>query len=350
MDFNAIPTSLLTHKELCYNDFMDIIRIKKEIKPNLTEPDPIAPEPKREISKKIWIITSLIFFFVFILIMAKLFIVDSISSKQELFSEIDPVAEKFANELANSYSAKSQPSSNIPKANTAAKAPDPIPASETQLENQSQEDTASKTEKDTAEELTAAPSQGDKFISNSPVNISEITKISKFRSCANEAYGKTSFQDQEEPKSSLKHYFNLKDSGISVYAPFDGEIIRKNSNSLVIETRKFNGWLMDISKINPENSLDQGSQVKAGDKIGKSLNNDLEIAILGFVKSQKEANYEDYSKQNLDSFFSHLNDSMSNEFSSKGAKIDLIIVSKSDRDNKKCEFKSANDEDWITLE
>jgi hypothetical protein len=40
---------------------------------------------------------------------------------------------------------------------------------------------------------------------------------------------------------------------------------------------------------------------------------------------------------------------MGTEFSDKGATVDLMTVSKTDRDSKKCDFKSANDEDWITL-
>lgn len=336
---------------------MDIIRVKKNIRPNPARPEQrkplqitprlVKPEPEEKKSRNIWIIVSLFTILALILIMGKLFIFNSISSNQELFPEMDPLAKKIGDKLSGSNSTNSQASSAIPKANTPVKAPEPTPAPEAQPETQNPEE--AETEETATEELTASPSQSDKFISKSPVKVSEITKISKFRSCAKEAYGETSFQDQEEPKSSLKHYFNLKDSGTSISAPFDGEIIRKNSNSLVIETRTFNGWIMDISGINPENTLAEGSQIKSGDKIGKSLDDSLEIAMMGFSKSQKGVLYEDYSKKNLDPFFSHLNDSVGTEFSDKGATVALMAVSKTDRDSKKCDFKSANDEDWITL-
>jgi murein DD-endopeptidase MepM/ murein hydrolase activator NlpD len=340
---------------------MDIIRIKKKTEPSSIRPDqrkpaidnfePIEPELKRKGLRKMWIIACPLVILALILIMAKVFILDSISSKEKIIPEISPEATNIANKVAALFATSNQTNQTASNAKTnTPNSSSPAPTPEKQAEIQQQEETAPANEEKTKEnEPTANPSQSDKFITKSPVTISEITKISKFRSCANEAYGKTSFQDQQEPESSLKHYFNLKNSGIPVYAPFDGEIIREDTDSLVIETRPFNGWLIEISKINPENSLNQGSQIKSGDKIGKTLSKNLEVAESGFSKSQKEAKYEDYSEKNLDSFFSHLNDSVSKEFSDKGATADIMKVSKTDRDSKKCNFKPDNDEDWITL-
>jgi hypothetical protein len=280
--------------------------------------------------------------------MTKVFVIDSISSKEKIIPEIDPEITNIASKVASTFETSSQTSDA--KANTPNPNP-PVLTPEKEAETQEQEDTASVNETKAEEkELTTNPSQSDKFITKSPVIISEITKISKFRSCANEAYGKTSFQNQTETESSLKHYFNLKNSGIAIYAPFDGEIIRKDSSSLVIETRPFNGWLIEISEINLENTLDQGSQIKSGDKIGKSLSENLEVALSGFNRSQKDVNHKDYSEKNLDPFFPHLNDSVSKEFSDREATADIMKVSKIDRDAAECSFKLNNDEDWIILE
>jgi hypothetical protein len=315
-----------------------------------------SPETKMEEKnpKKIWIIILPVVILSLIFVMVKLFIIDPLSSneKPNFEAEAAPAINKSA--IAGS---SNQKSSNLASKTTPAPAqssvtPEPQPETSTQQNTETTAtDTATNTETtpETAVAATATPSQSDKFILKSPIEVSEINKISKFRSCTEKAYGETSFQDQAETGSSLKHYFNLKDSNVPIYAPFDGEIIHETSSSLVIETRPFNGWLIDISGINPDNSLIQGSQVKNGDKIGKSSEDNIEISISGFKKSQKEEKYKNYKEQDMDSFFSHLNDSVSTEFSGKGATTDTMIVSKTDRDSKKCDFKPDNDEDWTTL-
>jgi hypothetical protein len=101
--------------------------------------------------------------------------------------------------------------------------------------------------------------------------------------------------------------------------------------------------------LKPADNTEQGSQIKNGDEVGKSSGDNIDISLSGFKNSQKEEKYKNYNGQNLDSFFSHLNESVSKEFSDKGATADAMIFSKSDRDNKECTFKPDNEEDWITL-
>ncbi|MFH0968965.1 MAG: hypothetical protein V1804_00455 [Patescibacteria group bacterium] len=324
-------------------DIKVINSAKPDDKPNLDKRDP----------KKIWIIICPIILLVLVFVMVKLFIINPLSSNKNPLPKQDLKTNLTASKSAVSGAASNQPASTASKINPSPSTPNtnpnPEPPQETPAQPNSETANAEATTPETAEKTTATPSQSDKFILKSLINISEIKKISKFRSCTEAAYGKTSFQDQKESESSLEHYFKLKSSAVSLYAPFDGEIIYASSNKVAIEVRPFNGWIINISGINLKDGLSLNSQVKSGDEIGKSSSSTVKIASSGFSKSQKEEKYGNYSENNLDSFFSHLNDSVNTEFSGKGITTDKIITSKTDRDSKKCDFKPDNDEDWITL-
>ncbi|MDO8529360.1 MAG: hypothetical protein Q7S18_01700 [bacterium] len=307
-------------------------------------------ETKNEGKKrKAWIIICLAVFIALVFAMAKFFIINPSSSNEKLFSGSEFIAETRINSAQNNtksqqrVSPKPQPSS-IPEAETP-----PAPNNETEIPPPSE--TPKSDEQKTIEEpkTTATPSASDKFILTNPLKVLDIKEISKFRSCAEESYGKTSFQDQKESESSLEHYFKLKSSGTSIFAPFDGEIIYSSSSKVIIEVRPFNGWMINISGINLKSELSLNSQIKSGDEIGKSTENEVGIAVSGFTQSQKDKKYKDYSNQNLDSIFSHLNDSVSKEFSDKSIMTSNIIVSKTDRDSKACAFSSDNADDWVKL-
>lgn len=298
------------------------------------------PDNKPNSDKIIWIIISFIILLALVFIMAKIFIIDPLSSNEK--PSFGQNSENNVGINENMFS-KTQSANTVPQTN-----------SNSQLQTETPDQTAvpeTKTEShtETASETTATPASSDKFITKSPIDVSKIKKISKFRSCADKAYGETSFKDQKEEKSSLLHNIKLKDSATSVYAPFDGEIIYNTSGKIALEVRPFNGWVMTLSGVNLKSGLSLNSEIKSGDEIGTSSGISVKVTMSGFSESQKEKSFETYSKQNMDSLFTHLNESVGKEFSDKGATSDAMAVAKSTRDTTKCSFKSTNDEDWVAL-
>lgn len=296
--------------------------------------------------KIIWVVIGLIILLLLIFIMVKLFILDPLSSNEK-----PSFGQNSKNSVALNESAFSK--------NAAGSANTSNTASQANQNQMSQEKTSPSPElspddptqkkEEPTKETTINPTSSDKFISKSPIDVSKIKKISKFRSCADEAYGETSFKDQKEEKSSLLHNIKLKDSSTTIYAPFDGEIIYNTSGKIALEVRPFNGWVMTLSGVNLKSGLSLNSEVKSGDEIGTSSGISVKATVSGFSESQKEKSFESYSKQNLESLFTHLNESVGKEFSDKGATSDAMAIAKTIRDTTKCSFKSTNDEDWITL-
>lgn len=328
---------------------MDIKATNKE----KSDPKPIlSAKPESDSNKrdtnKIWIIICPIILLAFIFFMAKMFIIDPLSLNEKPSFGKNSKSDVGINESVLSKNSGAQPTSTAAKTNPNPTNPNANSNSEPQAENPDQAATP-ETKTENNSEKTASPASSDKFITKSLIDVSKIKKISKFRSCADEAYGETSFQDQKEASSSLLNNIKLKDSSTPIYAPFDGEIIYSTSGKIALEVRPFNGWVMTISGVNLKSGLSLNSEVKSGDEIGTSSGISVKVTTSGFAKSQKEESYEKYSKQNLDSLFTHLSESVSKEFSDKGATSDAMAVAKSTRDTTKCSFKSTNDEDWITL-
>ena len=155
-------------------------------------------------------------------------------------------------------------------------------------------------------------------ITANPVDLAQISQISKFRSCAGHDFSGLSLaEDVREMNRSMKHYFAPttafvgSSDKVKLFAPFDGTLetyagasegsrggtIRIHSNPNAPLAFEFmHTEVLSVFKV--------GDKVKAGDHIGyASLGNgghDFDIVLRGFKSAQ-------ISGEALDSVFNHMN-------------------------------------------
>ena len=118
-----------------------------------------------------------------------------------------------------------------------------------------------------------------KIITNNPLDITQIERISKFRSCYGHDYSGLNINGEKEPLSSMKHYIepfsslmNTKDK-IKVFAPFDGKITEiiyydKNDQQIFISSNEARAWHFIFFHIAPLPEIIKGKKVKSGELIG----------------------------------------------------------------------------------
>lgn len=212
------------------------------------------------------------------------------------------------------------------------------------------------------------------------VDLDKINKISKFRSCAGHV---TVPQDNRETKRNMKHYFDVKaefvgTDQIKIYAPYDGYVssIRSDpSGGLEGEiwlTPKrafpillpFGVWEFSVQHIIVRSDLKMGSEVKAGEVIGragapdvKHPNIDFLYAKMAFPPTPKRIDNWNSPFGDLDSIFNHMSDDVFAQFEKRGITRENIILSKEERDQNPCTYRDQgpyfeNSEDpsnWIPL-
>lgn len=129
----------------------------------------------------------------------------------------------------------------------------------------------------------------EKFIVVNPLDLSQISGLSKYRSCAGHDYRGPIVQTgkKEATPRSMKHYIKMKEElagkngVVKAIAPFDGEIfdivnweevnIPEDQNIwLTPDTNEKNPrkWIFIFFHIDLKDGLEKGSKVKAGEVIG----------------------------------------------------------------------------------
>lgn len=211
------------------------------------------------------------------------------------------------------------------------------------------------------------------------VNVDDITKISKFRSCVGHV---TVPQDQRETKRSMKHYFWVKPElagtdRVKIYSPYDGYVSdvrsdpeeRLEGEIWIIPKRvlamlpPIGVWQFSVQHIIVREDLKRGSEVKAGEVLGHAA-----------IPSQERASFDIvYAKQalipkmidnwnspfnDLDSVFNHMNEKVFAEYRNRGiASTDQMLINKNVRDTNHCQyqgdgpyFENQDDEtNWVVL-
>ncbi len=273
------------------------------------------------------------------------------------------------------------------QANTQAESPS-VPRQSTETKNAPQQNLSKTSEK--------TSSATDKFIIKNPVNLSQIWKISKFRSCSGHDFSGLNVFGQTETNRSMKHYFAIKQSlrgtqEVKVFAPFDAlieEIDYQNEpGDYEVYLRGPNSWIFIFQHITPRAGLKVGSIVRAGEEMGSAYvpagGQSFDIALKQFVVPQKyqaaeQLLYEKMVKEGktreqaeqetmqelglsepppkpeqtrLDSIFFHMTDSVLAEYKQRGITLDNIIISKEYRDAHPCNFNIDYDreEDWVVV-
>lgn len=217
----------------------------------------------------------------------------------------------------------------------------------------------------------SASEPAGRFIVSNPVDLSQISTISKFRSCAGHDYSGINAEGQKEKLRSMKHYitqneeFNNSKDKIKVYAPFDGEVSSIESDKggdraprgvqLWLEPNEGGGWLFIYFHIEPLINLEGGSRVMAGDLVGYAnvidgANFDFGLKSFGF------------GGQKFGSPFNYMSDEVLTEYSAVGITPKDIVTTKEHRDANPCPIEAGTeskydtffqsgdrDEDWVRL-
>ena len=184
----------------------------------------------------------------------------------------------------------------------------------------------------------------EKFITANPLDLSEITSLSKFRSCMGHDYSGKNTSGETETNRSMKHYITLKEGvqKAKAFAPFDGEV-----TSIEQPERGYQVWLKPDANPNfafiffhLEPSVKKGDKVKAGDLLGYGLivgeGGNFDMTIKGF---------EGFGGPKIfDSPFYHMSNEVLGEYQNKGITLENIIISKEARDKNPCTFGQRPDQ------
>ncbi|OGM10703.1 hypothetical protein A2Z22_05345 [Candidatus Woesebacteria bacterium RBG_16_34_12] len=193
-----------------------------------------------------------------------------------------------------------------------------------------------------------------KFITSSPIDLSQIDRISKFRSCAgHDASGINSYGEKESNRS-MKHYavplskYDGTHDQVKILAPFDGKIGRiqigqkTESTGRSISMMTMGGWVFEFGHVEPLFNLKVGQKVVSGEvigyyKAGDGHAFDLQLYHSGNVRSDMEVG--------IDSYISHLTPEVIEEYNKYSLTSDNLIISKQMRDQNECIRYDINPED-----
>ncbi|MGI0141675.1 MAG: alpha/beta hydrolase fold domain-containing protein [Candidatus Micrarchaeales archaeon] len=201
-----------------------------------------------------------------------------------------------------------------------------------------------------------------------PVNISQVSQISKFRSCEGHDYSGYDVQGFQETQRSMKHYFTPKPqfagstSQIQEFAPFNGTIESIVNEQTPVGKQVWIGytstgpqggypplgvWNAVFFHLNPLPGITAGSHVTAGQLIGYA-NQTAPI-------QEFDIAFEEYNGSNgiyhqvLDSIFNHMSPQVLSQFAAHGINQSDMIYSKAYRDANPCNFNTFNPNDSVTL-
>lgn len=208
-----------------------------------------------------------------------------------------------------------------------------------------------------------------KFIVAHPFDLSQISAISKFRSCVGHDYSGYNAEKEIEIQRSMKHYLNGVGSvmgtndKVKVYAPFDGKIEeiledfasfegKQRGKQIWLSGKSANGWVFVFFHVDLLDSIEKGTKVTAGQYIGhanldNSPNFDITLKKLGRI-----------GPNTLESPFLHMSSEVADQYKNKGIELEDFIIPKSARDiepcpcsGEYCSFPSNspenNPEDWV---
>ncbi|MBI2148377.1 hypothetical protein HYU23_01755 [Candidatus Woesearchaeota archaeon] len=203
-------------------------------------------------------------------------------------------------------------------------------------------------------------SDDNKFIVANPINLSQIQRISKFRSCVGHDYSGLNIEKEKETLRSMKHYieplpFLIGTDKIQIFAPFDGKISEiKDSppgKQIITTSNAARGWKFIFFHVTPASNIKQGVTVRAGEQLGiasRDIHN-FDIGLKHFgIKNQI-----------FDSVFSHMTNPVLDEYKTNGITLNNIITLKQARDTDPCPvhgtkngdamFSVYREEDFVTI-
>ena len=191
------------------------------------------------------------------------------------------------------------------------------------------------------------PNQAD-FITHNPVNVDQVLRISKFRSCAGHDYSGLNVEGETESNRSMKHYIAARTSSPDAYMPFDGKVaeIREEraayGKQIWLIPEPDNDWVFIFFHVVPKEGVKQGSQLKSGELLGNSPIKYLDSFDYTLARFSSE-------KPIYESPFLHMESNVLEQYSDRGINTDNIIISKLARDAKSCTFGALHLTDWVNI-
>lgn len=189
------------------------------------------------------------------------------------------------------------------------------------------------------------------FITANPLDLSEISYISPFRSCMGHDYSGKNVIGERENNRSMKHYIGLKNSNpgsrTKVFAPFDGNIIQVDSEQSSSDTQVWirpnsaDEFIFVFFHIDLVPGLTKGSRVQSGQLIGYAT---IKMKGDSFDIGLKKTGI--FTGPNIfDSPFNYMTSEVLKDFEKKGITLQNAIISKDYRDNQPCQFGQGRDQD-----
>src|SRR3989338_11524271 len=191
-----------------------------------------------------------------------------------------------------------------------------------------------------------------KFITSNPLDLSQISGFSKYRSCAGHDYRgpvATTGKMEDTPRS-MKHYVKVrsdlqgKNGIVKAMAPFDGKIFKVDNDFggpgdqqiwLTPNSISPRQWHFVFFHINLKEGLKKGSAVKAGDLIGTAnlrrgpdnITSNFDIAVKFTRPMHRPA---------IDAPFNHASQNVLDEYKKYGVSANDFIITEKERDAVAC--------------
>lgn len=217
------------------------------------------------------------------------------------------------------------------------------------------------------------PSSTAKYITASPVDLSQIQGLSKYRSCAGHVRDGYNFNQELENDRSMKHYFYpiLAYQGtldkVKLFSPVDGEITYIDYEKDKVGGRPQNGGGLHISPTMDKNAsvvlghiytvkdYMVGDMVNAGELVGyaslgeKGFDFDVDLSTQGGTGAYN-------GREVLGSIFDHMTPEVLSEFAKYGITPENTKFTKEYRDAHTCNYPEPGPEhsgrdnsDWVQL-
>src|SRR3989338_3886163 len=199
------------------------------------------------------------------------------------------------------------------------------------------------------------------FIIANPLDLSQIQRISVFRSCVWHDYSGLNSAGEKETLRSMKHYLEplpslIGANQIKIFAPFDGKVVEildgPPGEAIYISAKVAPSWKFIFFHVIPAVGIEEGTLVQAGEQLGtvsESIHINFDFALKQFS----------WKGQVFDSPFMHMADSILGEYAASGVTLENIIFSKEARDAEPCPvegtkngdapFVGYRDEDFVKL-
>lgn len=190
-----------------------------------------------------------------------------------------------------------------------------------------------------------------KFITSSPIDLSQIRSLSKLRSCAGHDYSGENIDGEIEINRSMKHYavpldkYNGTKNEVKIFAPWDGKIAKIEGPSKAESTGSSiyfqkDGWWFEFGHVEPLPGLKVGQKVESGQHIGYVEPIDGSAFDLQFYHSGKHVDW----LKGIDSYFNHATSEIVTEYAAYGLMPENLIISKEFRDQNPCQGFNQNPE------